>query len=103
MNKIDNATQSMLDALENWFKTQCNGDWEHSYGLSIESIDNPGWQVEVDLAETALADVEIPFSRNERSESDWVQFEVRARKFTGSGGVGNLTDVLQKFLALTQV
>jgi Immunity protein 53 len=102
MNRIGNMTQPILDALESWFKAQCDGDWEHSYGLSIESIDNPGWHVEIDLTETALASVELPFSRIERSESDWVQFEILAGKFTGSGGVGNLTEVLRQFIALTQ-
>ena len=58
--------------------------------------------VEIDLAETATAGVEVAFSRNERSESDWVQFEVSSGKFVGSGGVGNLTEVLHRFLALLQ-
>jgi hypothetical protein len=95
-------TQSTLDALESWFRAQCDGDWEHSYGLSIESIDNPGWHVEIDLSETALAGVDVPFSRDERSKSDWLQFEVRAGKFTGSSGVGNLGELLRQFLALTR-
>ena len=49
-----------------------------------------------------MAGVEVAFSRNERSESDWVQFGVSSGKFVGSGGVGNLTEVLRRFLALLQ-
>jgi Immunity protein 53 len=103
MNWVSNMSQPIIEALECWFKAQCDGDWEHSYGLSIESIDNPGWHVEIDLAQTAMAGVELAFSRDERSESDWVQFEVRAGKFIGSGGVGNLAEILRRFLALTHV
>lgn len=95
-------THSPIEALEAWFKAQCDGDWEHSYGLLIESTDNPGWHVEIDLAGTALAGAEVALSREERGESDWVQFEVRADKYIGSGGVGNLAEVLQRFLALLQ-
>jgi hypothetical protein len=102
LTKVVKMTQHILDAIENWFTAQCDGDWEHSYGLSIESTDNPGWYVEIDLAATALADVEVPFSRNERSESDWMQFEIREGKFTASGGVRNLAEILLKFLALTR-
>lgn len=27
-------------------------DWEHSYGLNIINLDNPGWAVTIDLEET---------------------------------------------------
>jgi Immunity protein 53 len=33
----------------------CDGDWEHSSGVSIGTIDNPGWSLDVELAETNLA------------------------------------------------
>lgn len=32
-----------LEWLTSWYKTQCNGDWEHSYGIEISTIDNPGF------------------------------------------------------------
>jgi hypothetical protein len=28
-----------------WYTKQCNGDWEHSYGIRIDTIDNPGWSL----------------------------------------------------------
>ncbi|MFT5930929.1 MAG: hypothetical protein ACI93G_000001, partial [Hyphomonas sp.] len=37
-----------------WYQSQCDGDWEHSFGLKIESLDNPGWSVHVDLEGTSL-------------------------------------------------
>ena len=40
--------------LQQWYEAQCNGDWEHHYGISIESQDNPGWRVEIDLKDTPL-------------------------------------------------
>lgn len=36
------------------YLSQCNGDWEHQCGLKIRTLDNPGWSIEIDLAETEL-------------------------------------------------
>ena len=44
--------KSGIERLDDWFNTQCNGDWEHSHGIEIESVDNPGWMVTIDLRET---------------------------------------------------
>lgn len=32
--------------LAQWYASQCNGEWEHSNGLTIVTTDNPGWVVE---------------------------------------------------------
>jgi hypothetical protein len=88
----------VIKGVEEWFSAQCDGDWEHSYGFSIETTDNPGWYVEIDLTDTVWADRVMPFSRDERSDSDWIQLELRAGKFIGSGGVCNLGEVLRHFL-----
>jgi hypothetical protein len=36
-----------LRQIQDWYKSQCNGEWEHSCGLSIETLDNPGWRVQI--------------------------------------------------------
>jgi hypothetical protein len=28
--------------LQEWYAGRCNGDWEHSFGVSTDSLDNPG-------------------------------------------------------------
>ncbi|BFV59917.1 hypothetical protein KCMC57_up50210 [Kitasatospora sp. CMC57] len=43
-----------LGFLTAWYTAQCDGDWEHEYGIRIETLDNPGWSVEVDLEGTGL-------------------------------------------------
>ncbi|NDI87655.1 hypothetical protein EYB48_18925 [Undibacterium sp. B2R-29] len=35
------------------------------------------------------------------SETDWFQFEIKDNKFIGSGGIGNLKEVLHSFLSYT--
>lgn len=43
-----------LTRLQKWYSHQCNGEWEHSFGVTIQSCDNPGWWVKIDLAGTSL-------------------------------------------------
>jgi len=44
-----------LQQLQDWYFAQCNGDWEHRYGVTISTLDNPGWTLEVDLTNTCLS------------------------------------------------
>jgi len=41
-----------LEKLQNWYIQQIDGDWKHTYGIKIDTLDNPVWLLEVDLAET---------------------------------------------------
>jgi len=40
--------------LETWFASMCNGDWEHTYGITLETVDNPGWLFTVEITDTPL-------------------------------------------------
>jgi Immunity protein 53 len=44
----------LLQALQDWYARQCDGDWEHDHGVTIESLDNPGWLVMISLGGTKL-------------------------------------------------
>jgi len=41
-----------LRELQDWYLSQCDGDWEHQNGINIVSLDNPGWTVDIALAES---------------------------------------------------
>jgi hypothetical protein len=71
-----------------------------SYGVKIETLDNPGWLVTVELNETTWEQLVVPRKIVQRSEADWVQCEVANAKFTGSGGAENLEEVLELFFNL---
>ena len=43
-----------LSWLASWYLAECNDDWEHSYGVKIATLHNPGWTVVLDLKETNL-------------------------------------------------
>lgn len=52
-----------LKWIQDWYIKQCNEEWEHSYGIRIESLDNPGWALQISLLDTDLENG--PFSRIE--------------------------------------
>lgn len=40
--------------LEEWMRSMCNGDWEHCYGVKFDTLDNPGWRIQIDIEGTVL-------------------------------------------------
>lgn len=40
---------STLERLCSWYSQKCNGDWEHSYGVSIDTLDNPGGEFKLQV------------------------------------------------------
>lgn len=83
--------------LESWYLTQSNGEWEHSRGVTIESLDNPGWMVTIDLIETPLQNIPMSPVREERSRRDWLLCEVDNNQFRGQGDPQKLLRILELF------
>ncbi len=95
---IDLAPQ-VLRRLQDWYQERCNGDWEHTYGIEIGTLDNPGWLMTVDLADTCLSTCSFDVvAFDGRGENDWYQCKVASDKFQGACGPGRLGDVIQIFL-----
>lgn len=84
--------------LAEWFEMHCDGDWEHSYGVAIDTLDNPGWSLRVDLTDTELAGLEFLLVKEERSEHDWIHCRVDSSVFMGAGGIHNLDELITCFL-----
>ena len=85
-----------LDWLENWYISQCNEDWEHQYGICIDTIDNPGWSLTVDLYDTELEKAE--FSKIKiNSDKGWMTCWVENQKFEGRCSPDNLKIILKIF------
>ncbi|MDY6833477.1 MAG: immunity 53 family protein [Chloroflexota bacterium] len=88
-----------LKSIESWYLSQCDGDWEHQFGIKIETLDNPGWHIEISLAKTALESRILTKLDIERSEQDWICCKVKDNMFIGHGGPENLKGILEVFLA----
>lgn len=94
---IDDSAH-LLDVLQAWYRSNCNGDWEHEFGIKIENIDNPGWTVSIPLADTSL---ELkPFAPLDirRDADNWLLCRVEDKVFRGDGGSGNLTEIIRAFV-----
>ena len=97
-----NGQVDHLAWLMSWYASQCDGDWEHSYGLKIETLDNPGWILTVDLTGTTLEsalfqdhaegieDRDTPLAR-------WNVCRVRQQTFEGFGGPFDLEAIIACF------
>lgn len=88
----------LLARLQQWYSRHCDASWEHQYGICIETLDNPGWRLEVDLAGTPLLLVAFTDLSVERTTTDWVRCRVQDGKFEGFGGPENLRELLLSFL-----
>jgi hypothetical protein len=93
--------------LMNWYRSQCNGDWEHRHGVVIETLDNPGWSLIVDLERTPLdgrpfnpvfenvAESQAPFEP--AGDGRWMVAKVEGNKFKAYGGSGDLFRLVGTF------
>ena len=89
---------SVLGELERWYESHCDGDWEHSFGVVIRTLDNPGWMVKVNLLDTELEDVPFPELNDIEPERDWIVCKVEGQQFVGAGGPNQLERICRTFL-----
>lgn len=83
--------------LQSWYKLQCNGEWEHQCGITLESLDNPGWRIQISLAETDLENEGFARVDFEASDSDWYHCWVEEKTFHGACSSDNLNKIFEIF------
>jgi len=83
--------------LEGWYASQCNSTWEHSRGITIETLDNPGWLLTVDLAETSLEARQMSPVRLRAADNDWMEYEIVDGQFRAAGDAGKLAALIHAF------
>lgn len=91
--------ESTLKRIQNWYKLNCNGDWEHNYGMKISNLDNPGWNIEFDLQDTALENLDYKnVHQNPNNEFDWYFISSSENTLEASCGIDNLEQTIKIFL-----
>ncbi|MEZ4755488.1 MAG: immunity 53 family protein [Flavobacteriales bacterium] len=88
---------NLLDWLSNWYQQWCNGEWEHDYGIVITTLDNPGWNVTIELIDTGLTLPDEEWKLFELSENDWYGYKVENNTFIASGDPLKLEFIIQLF------
>jgi hypothetical protein len=93
-----------LSELQKWYIAQCDGDWEHQSGVTISTLDNPGWSVTIDLEGTTLSGKNFGGRQYgiehdaATSGNNWFVCETKDNKFEGRGGPEKLEEMLTTFL-----
>ena len=94
----------IIQWLQDWTKSQIDGDWEHELGISISMLDNPGWILSADVSNYGdfLKETK-PLGRD--NDVDWIDFEVRVIAKTYVyieifGDISKLNKILYSFKAI---
>lgn len=87
----------ILDWVQQWFKSNCDGEWEHGQGIQIITLDNPGWEIEIDISKTSVAFLDLKWILNEKSKQDWYGVKIENQKFYAAGDATKLTFLLGLF------
>jgi Immunity protein 53 len=93
-----------LQRLQSWYQAYCNGEWEHEYGVVIQTLDNPGWIVKIDLTGTPLQNLTMePLDIGQVNHleldgaQDWLHCKVENNCFEGAGGPFSLSRICDVF------
>ena len=92
------ASGDLLSKLEDWYQSQCNGDWEHQYGVRIDCLDNPGWVLRVDLKGTDIEGTSMLPLIVDNGDNDWMYCEVKDAQFVACGDPKKLKSIIKTFL-----
>lgn len=93
-----------LTRLQDWYRYQADGRWEHHYGISITTLDNPGWCLSIDLDSTTLSN--RPFKNIKYRGSvtaDWFDCYVRDNKYQACSGPMMLGEIISIFFCVGSV
>ena len=88
---------NILNKLETWFATHCDGDWEHGEGIKISTLDNPGWSIDIDLGDTQFEELKLKPLKIEKSDQDWIVASIENKVFKIRCGPKNLSQSINIF------
>ena len=89
-----NSAGRGIERINAWYIANCDGDWEHQQGVVIETLDNPGWRIQVDLSGTTKATSE--FEPVERlHETEWISLKVQGETLQGACSPTVLSEMLE--------
>lgn len=94
------VNQDPLAGLEQWYEHHCNGLWEHDYRITLETLDNPGWMLKVNLVGTLLESKShsgISFGvLGNMTADEWMHCKVENRVFVAAGN--KVRPLIEEFL-----
>ena len=96
---------SSVVKLTNWYRSQplASGSSPGGSRVRIETLDNPGWLIKIQLAGTGLEKRPFAAVGIERAEDDWISCAVKDSVFTAAGGPNNLEELLTTFFQFAEI
>lgn len=89
--------------IQEWYAERCDGDLGTLLRSQyFDTLDNPGWIVTIDSADTPWSELVVPRAITEGTGPDWIQSEVVSSQFVGMGGPHMLDQILCRFFALIE-
>ncbi|MBC1451039.1 rhodanese-related sulfurtransferase [Listeria welshimeri] len=87
----------ILSWVEDWYKEHCDGVWEHDYGITIGTLDNPGWYVRINLNGTSLLNKNFENIDLMVDDKNWIKCIKENEEFKGFGDSHKLITILGYF------
>lgn len=81
----------------NWLEKWKNQFPEDVCRIKIQTLDNPGWIVEINLENTGFEIKEFEKVSFDNSDDDWIVCEIKNKTFTGVGDPYKLEDIIDIF------
>lgn len=80
-----------------WFKSQCDGDWEHENNIKLFTTDSPGWGLLIDISNTNIEGIKINYS-NYQNSLNWIKINSNGHKFEGYASIDSLENLFLIFI-----
>ena len=80
--------------LESLLRSLCDGEWEHGNGIRIETLDNPGWAISIEVEGTDLECHAFESISLRRTEDDWMDCHLEGTVLQAFCGPGNLKEAI---------
>lgn len=95
--KIPSHNEETFQWLLNWYVRCCNNGLSCKRRIMISTLENPGWDLHIDLRNTNLEKKEFSYLKVERTEDYWYHCFVRDGIFNGPCGYYNFFETLEVF------
>ena len=97
-------TSDAFDRFQQWYAAQCQKGKSEAPAISMTSLDNPGWSLNIELTGTELAGGKMEPIDFDNGDYDWLICNIYRKNdevsFSGVGDPSKLVVMLDQFVAL---
>ena len=86
-----------INFLQEWHKTCFNKTGKKDHRIIIETLDNPGWWVEINLKDTQYIDKQFDAIKELEDDDIWIYCVVKDNQFQAASSPQNLNSILNIF------